>query len=63
MRPAPSGGCCEEKKKPALGRLFDDVQDPVNVIKWKELYDTLERTLDSAEDVANVLESVTIKHG
>lgn len=46
-----------------LGRLFDDVQDPVNVIKWKELYDTLERTLDSAEDVANVLESVSIKHG
>ena len=33
------------------------------VIKWKELYDTLEKTLDSAEDAANVLESVTIKHG
>lgn len=46
-----------------LGRLFDEVHDPVNVIKWKELYDTLERTLDSAEDVANVLESVSIKHG
>ena len=46
-----------------LGRLFDDGGDPVNVIKWKELYDTLERTLDSAEDVANVLESVSIKHG
>lgn len=46
-----------------LGRLFDDAGDPVEVLKWKELYDTLERTLDCAEDVANVLESVSIKHG
>jgi uncharacterized protein Yka (UPF0111/DUF47 family) len=32
-------------------------------MKWKEIYDSLERTLDVAEDVANVLESVSIKHG
>jgi uncharacterized protein Yka (UPF0111/DUF47 family) len=32
-------------------------------MKWKEIYDSLERTLDVAEDVANVLESVVIKHG
>ncbi len=46
-----------------LGRLFEGVHEPLMVIKWKELYDTLEKTLDSAEDAANVLESVTIKHG
>lgn len=46
-----------------LGRLFEPGADPLTVIKWKELYDTLEKTLDSAEDAANVLESVTIKHG
>jgi predicted phosphate transport protein (TIGR00153 family) len=46
-----------------LGRLFEDDHEPITVIKWKELYDTLEKTLDSAEDAANVLESVTIKHG
>jgi uncharacterized protein Yka (UPF0111/DUF47 family) len=34
----------------------------MTVIKWKEIYDTLERTLDQAEDVSNVLESVSIKH-
>jgi uncharacterized protein Yka (UPF0111/DUF47 family) len=33
------------------------------VIKWKELYDNLEKTLDMAEDAANVLESISIKHG
>lgn len=46
-----------------LERLFEPGADPLLVIKWKELYDTLEKILDSAEDAANVLESVTIKHG
>ena len=32
------------------------------MIKWKEIYDNLEKTLDYAEDVANVLESISIKH-
>lgn len=46
-----------------LGKLFDNGSDPLTVIKWKELYDILEATLDVAEDAANVLESVTLKHG
>lgn len=47
-----------------LGRLFDDHPgDALTVMKWKEIYDNLERTLDHAEDVANVLESISIKHG
>ena len=45
-----------------LGRLFEAERDPINLIKWKEIYDTLEKTLDQAEDVANVLESIAIKH-
>jgi uncharacterized protein Yka (UPF0111/DUF47 family) len=46
-----------------LGKLFEGNPDPLTVIKWKELYDNLERTLDCAEDVANILESISIKHG
>jgi uncharacterized protein Yka (UPF0111/DUF47 family) len=46
-----------------LGRVFEGSPDPVLVIKWKELYDNLEKTLDHAEDAANVLESISIKHG
>jgi predicted phosphate transport protein (TIGR00153 family) len=45
-----------------LGRLFDDEKDPIALVKWKEIYDTLEKTLDQAEDVANILESIAIKH-
>ena len=45
-----------------LGRMFDTEKDPLEVIKWKEIYETLELTLDQSEDVANVLESITLKH-
>jgi predicted phosphate transport protein (TIGR00153 family) len=46
----------------ALGKMFETERDAVEVIKWKEIYDTLELTLDQGEDVANVLESITLKH-
>jgi len=46
----------------AVGSLFAGHPDPLEVIKWKELYDTLERALDQCEDVANVLESIALKH-
>ena len=45
-----------------LARLFDGQPDPLDVIKWKEIYDNLEKTLDTIEDAANVLESISIKH-
>lgn len=45
-----------------LGKLFEEEKDPITLLKWKELYDTLEKTLDQAEDAANVLESIAIKH-
>lgn len=46
----------------AVGDLFAGNPDPIEVIKWKELYDTMERAIDQCEDVANVLEGITIKH-
>jgi len=45
-----------------LGRLFDGNPDALTVIKWKEIYDNLEKTLDYIEDAGNVLESISIKH-
>jgi hypothetical protein len=45
-----------------LGRLFDTESDPVRLIKWKEIYDILEHTIDEAEDVANDIESIVLKH-
>jgi uncharacterized protein len=45
-----------------LGKLFEGQPDPLDVIRWKEIYDNLEKTLDDIEDAANVLESISIKH-
>jgi len=45
-----------------VAKLFDGSPDALVVIKWKEIYDTLEKTLDHMEDAGNVLESISIKH-
>jgi uncharacterized protein Yka (UPF0111/DUF47 family) len=46
----------------ALTELFSGTPDPVDVIRWKGLYDQLEDTLDACDDVANELETITLKH-
>jgi uncharacterized protein len=46
----------------AITELFAGSPDPVDVIRWKTLYDHLEDTLDACEDVANELETITVKH-
>jgi len=46
----------------AVERLFVDEQNPMAVIKWKEILDFLEDATDRCEDVANVLEGVVVKH-
>ena len=46
----------------AVTELFAGSPDPVDVIRWKGLYDQLEDTLDACDDVANELETITVKH-
>jgi predicted phosphate transport protein (TIGR00153 family) len=46
----------------AIARLFDDEHDPINVLKWKDIYGLLEATIDKAEDAANIIERIKIKH-
>jgi predicted phosphate transport protein (TIGR00153 family) len=47
----------------AVVRLFDEEPNPITVIKWKEALDFLEQATDRCEDVANVIESIIVKHG
>jgi uncharacterized protein len=47
----------------AVGQLFDEETDPIAVMKWKEILDLLERATDRAEDVANLVENIVVKHG
>lgn len=46
----------------ALGKLFDELKDPVLIIKWKEIYEHLEDASDKCEDVANVIEAIVLKY-
>lgn len=45
-----------------IAQLFDQEKDPVQIIKWKEIIETLEFATDKCEDVANVIETVTLKN-
>ncbi len=45
-----------------IGKLFEQEKDPVQIIKWKEIIETLEFATDKCEDVANVIETVTLKN-
>jgi predicted phosphate transport protein (TIGR00153 family) len=47
----------------AISHLFQEQKDPFEVIKWKELYDTVENGIDTCEDIANTLETIVVKYG
>ena len=44
-----------------LAAMFEEQPDPIEVIKWKEIYETLEAVTDRCEDVANVIEGIILK--
>ena len=46
----------------AIAELFHDSHDALTVLKWKEVYEKLEAAVDRCENVANIIESVLIKH-
>lgn len=52
----------DQINREALGALFSDGGDAADLIKWKDIYDLLEATLDECERVANVLERIAIKN-
>lgn len=46
----------------AMASLFTSGLDTLEIIKWKEIYEFLENSLDACEDVANIVEGVVMKH-
>jgi predicted phosphate transport protein (TIGR00153 family) len=46
----------------AMSSLFTSGMDTLEIIKWKEIYEFLENSLDACEDVANTVEGVVMKH-
>ena len=47
----------------AIAALFrDDRIDPLIVIRWKDIYDGLERAIDACETAANVIANIAVKN-
>jgi hypothetical protein len=46
----------------AIAELFDGDMKCTDIIKWKDIYELLEAAIDECEHVANVIESIVLKH-
>ncbi len=46
----------------AMASLFDGEWQCTDIIKWKDIYEILEAAIDECEHVANVIESIVLKH-
>jgi predicted phosphate transport protein (TIGR00153 family) len=46
----------------AVAELFDGDRSCTDIIRWKDIYSTLEGAIDQCEDVANILESIVLKN-
>ena len=45
-----------------LARLFNERTDPLELMKWRDILDSLETATDRAEDVANIIEGIVLEH-
>lgn len=46
----------------AVADLFAHSTDPVEIIKWKDIHGLIEVAIDRCEDVANIVETIVVKH-
>ncbi|PKN33497.1 MAG: DUF47 domain-containing protein [Deltaproteobacteria bacterium HGW-Deltaproteobacteria-19] len=47
----------------AMARLFEQEGDVFELIKWKEILERVEESIDTCEDVSNIVEGIVLKHG
>ena len=49
-------------EREAMASLFDGDMTCTDIIKWKDIFEALEAAIDECEHVANVIESIVLKH-
>jgi uncharacterized protein len=47
----------------AIAELFELNDNPIEVIKLKEIYENLEESVDKCQDVADIVEDIALKYG
>ncbi|HEY6882066.1 MAG TPA: DUF47 family protein [Polyangiales bacterium] len=46
-----------------LARLFNERNDPLEVMKWRDILESIETATDRCEDAANIIEGIVLEHG
>jgi predicted phosphate transport protein (TIGR00153 family) len=46
----------------AVAELFRSGQDPLSIIRWKDIHERLEEAIDACENAADVLEAIVVKN-
>ena len=46
----------------AINKLLAEEKNPIEIIKWKEIFELLEAATDRCEDVANIIEGVVLEN-
>lgn len=46
----------------AVGELFADPSDVLEVVRWKDIYETLEKGVDLCHHVSTIIQSISLKH-
>ena len=53
---------CDTLYRQAVAALFHGQYDAMTIIKWKEIFEHIETTLDRCEDVGNLISGICIKY-
>ncbi len=53
----------DDVSRRALSKLFRFEEDPVEIIKWKDIYEKLEESLDACEHLADTVRGIIVKNG
>ena len=49
-------------QREAVAELFRSGQDPLTIIRWKDIHEQIEEALDACENAADVLEAILVKN-
>jgi uncharacterized protein len=52
----------DQLNRAAVSELFTTEQDPIAIIRWKDIHERLEEAVDACENAADVLEAILVKN-
>lgn len=52
----------DRRHRSVIKAMYQNEKDPISLMKWKEIFDTMENVLDDCENVADLLEGLVIKN-